>query len=94
MPLRYAQETQFLAQISIVADVCRDCERAMVALGPANWPIFGGWENLMPSRAMPEHVTPDLLVSPEAGDSGMQALFLESHATAEKYDQPFPDAWV
>ena len=33
MPLRYAEETKFLAQIRIIAEVCADCEGALGTRG-------------------------------------------------------------
>jgi hypothetical protein len=50
MPLRYAEETKFLAQIRIIADVCADCEVALSRVGVENWPVFGGWDLLMKDR--------------------------------------------
>ena len=50
MPLRYAEETKFLAQIRIIAEVCAECAAALHRVGVDNWPVFGGWGLLMPDR--------------------------------------------
>jgi hypothetical protein len=50
MPLRFAEETKFLAQIWMIADVCADCEAALGRVGVDNWPGFGGWDLLMQDR--------------------------------------------
>ena len=69
MPLRYAEETKFLSQIRIIADVCKDCEAALEKVGVKNWPVFGGWELLMEDRTFDGGLRPEvsLTVEPELG---------------------------
>ena len=67
MPLRYAQETQFLAQVDIIVRVVQACEAAIKRVGELNWPVFGGWELFLPSRELsPEVVDAAELREPEA----------------------------
>ena len=68
MPLRYAEETKFLAQIRIIAEVCADCEGALSRVGVENWPVFGGWELLMQDRfGGGDNVDVAPLVGPQQG---------------------------
>jgi hypothetical protein len=68
MPLRYAEETKFLAQIRIIAEVCADCEAALSRVGVENWPVFGGWELLMQNRfGGGDNVDVAPLVGPQQG---------------------------
>ena len=57
MPLRYSAEVKDVVHIDIIARVCDECEHALMRVGVEHWPIFGGWELLLPdasSRACPQ----------------------------------------
>ena len=68
MPLRYAQETQFLLAVDIIVRVLEACQAALALVPASEWPYFGGWELLMPARSA--HVAiPDRFCEPEAGEA-------------------------
>jgi hypothetical protein len=48
MPLRYAQETRFVSSVDVIRRVLDACERAMEQTPIDEWPVFGGWELLLP----------------------------------------------
>ena len=50
MPLRYAQEVKFVVHVDIISRVARACEAALSRVREQDWPLFGGWENLLPER--------------------------------------------
>ena len=47
MPLRYAQETKFVAVVDVIRRVIAACEEAMGRISVDKWPVFGGWEYLL-----------------------------------------------
>jgi hypothetical protein len=63
MPLRYAQETQFLLAVDIILRVVDECSGALQRVPLHEWPLFGGWELLLPERASARQ--PIQLFSPE-----------------------------
>lgn len=69
MPLRYAQEVQFVASVDIIVRVIQACEAVLRDQPLDSWPLFGGWERFLPDRrfSSPEE-TPALAYEPSASD--------------------------
>jgi hypothetical protein len=67
MPLRYAQETQFLLAVDIILRVVDECATALRRVPLEEWPIFGGWELLLPERTGVRQ--PVELVAPEPDEA-------------------------
>ena len=76
MPLRYSQETKFVAVVDVIKRVLTKCEEAFVRTPPEDWPVFGGWELLLAvsdvakadRQAAECHL--ELNVTPEEDESG------------------------
>ena len=76
MPLRYSQETKFVAVVDVIKRVLTKCEEAFVRTPPEDWPVFGGWELLLAvsdvakadRQAAEFHL--ELNVTPEEDESG------------------------
>lgn len=76
MPLRYSQETKFVAVVDVILRVLERCEEAFVRTPPQEWPVFGGWELLLSAgrvgSATEEGATfqEDLFVTPAEDEQG------------------------
>jgi len=71
MPLRYAQEVQFVASVDIIVRVLQACETAMSQQPVDSWPLFGGWERFLPDRRFTSSdAPPPFSYAPEGSEAG------------------------
>ena len=71
MPLRYAQEVQFVASVDIIVRVVLACEGVIRDFPLDSWPLFGGWERFLPDRRFSsEDAAPPVSVEPVGSEAG------------------------
>ena len=97
MPLRYAQETKFLAAVELVCRAMDFVAAAVVRVPISKWPFYGGWELLMPTRGPVPDLAAFALPDPdEEGDSDDETVVVEE-ADASVFVPPpgkdLPPGW-
>lgn len=90
MPLRYSQETKFVAIVDLISRVLAKCQEALDRVPAENWPVYGGWELLLDDCGGDLIQSFDIqeVVLPEQDEEGGESSGEDEPAQAEPVKRP------